>query len=305
MKNSLAIRPQWSFAALAFTVATLCCLASTEVRASSYQPALVYPANHGILYCPGTSITLRWTGIDGMNTYFVDVASDAAMTHHLLQKVVQFDTSISLSIGTTASTFYWTVSTGVETSPIGVFDTQFAAKVQLSSIYGGVELPTDLVHFVWVADPAAQRYTLELSNGAESKVDTVVSGTECSLVLPRQQMMYWKVRSECSAGYGEWSLVDSVRVAPLVNELRYTVNDAQISVYPQPAHDVLVVALPDNFRSEDFSYSVVDLLGRALPLQALHSDNTAQLLLHALSPGCYTLRMESATKLMHLMISIR
>ena len=123
-----------SFVPLCTALVALFCTATLTAGISTLQPIPVYPANNAVLKCPTTTVILRWNEMAGVSTYFIDVASDAAMKNHIYQKVVQFDTSLNISIPTTAISYYWTVSTGAETSSPVAFSTAFVQKVGLNKI---------------------------------------------------------------------------------------------------------------------------------------------------------------------------
>ncbi len=272
-------------------------LGSIPLQASSVlgsQPTAVFPANKEVLKCPNASIVLRWNDIPGISTYFVEVATDPEMTIRIAQKVVQFDTSVIVAIPSSSSSFYWTISTGVETSPVSSFTTRFVKTVELLSLFHNAEISSDVVHFAWKTDEAASSYIFQYRLGGEQIRDSIVLGTTVDMVLPREQTTIWRVRSVCKTAMGEWSDPDTLTIAKLVNDVPD--NGQQIlSVWPQPARDYISVQCAAALTLSNTEVSVTDMMGRQHVLHVRWNEGGCSINTQALTPGVYYLQFKNTT----------
>ncbi len=273
-------------------IALVCFILPTSLLATTSSPVAVFPANNAVLKCPNASIVLLWNEVNGMNTYFIDVASDPEMKNHIYQKVVTFDTGLSIALLPTVHRYYWTVSTGIETTPIATFSTAFVSKVELSTLFHGAEQSSDLVHFAWKADEAASSYTFEYNLGAEIQFDTIILGTQADIVLPREQTIVWRVRSVCKTAIGEWSDRDTVRVAKLVSEV--AANNAEgLFLYPQPAAALVRVDCDSEWRSSSTECRLRSLLGEEIRMEPRWTETGFVLNLQSIPAGVYHMQLHN------------
>lgn len=142
------------------------------------------------------------------------------------------------------------------------------AAVVLVDPTDGADLEADSLTFVWEqSEPAVQRYGIEIARDAEFSdmvVDSVVNDT--SFVFKdadEEAELYWRVRAENDAGWGDYSVERSLNWIPTSIEPQAGIPDefALENNYPNPFNPSTVIGyqLPDNSRVQ---VEVFDVLGK-------------------------------------------
>jgi len=110
--------------------------------------------------------------------------------------------------------------------------------------------------------------------------------------LEPNTVYYWRVRAFSAIDTSNFSPVWTFTTATPVGINEYF-NDAEISIYPNPAKDVVNIKVNSN-QSAEVALTLYDLLGQAV----LHKDlsfksgqNNTELMLGDLSNGIYLLKM--------------
>ncbi|SHL94929.1 T9SS type A sorting domain-containing protein [Hymenobacter psychrotolerans] len=83
---------------------------------------------------------------------------------------------------------------------------------------------------------------------------------------------------------------------------------AELSIYPNPAHETCTVKLPSSLSTSSCTISVLDILGRPLSKQAVTAAGRREVVLplHGLAAGSYIVRVEAATgSVAHKKLTIR
>jgi hypothetical protein len=106
-----------------------------------------------------------------------------------------------------------------------------------------------------------------------------------SLQDESQDKFYYRLYAVEAGMGGVYSEVRSVRLKQQAQFLN------QLTVYPNPAHNVVYVVAPENWRSKKIAYSLYNSNGILLRSTTLEASNkTLQISLDKLTPGLYLLR---------------
>ncbi len=179
-------------------------------------PNLIYPAFNA--YGIPVNVTLRWSRVDGANSYTVQVSRNSDFTDLVFNQSVNTDTTVTVTPNLSfATTYYWRVnSVGGETSdwaPYKSFTTQLTAPVLNTPVnheYG--VLLADTLKWQTVAD--ANNYSLEVSafaNFSPAIIQASSIGNNYYIisqgVLQNNKLYYWRVKAIKTSPYNEsgWS----------------------------------------------------------------------------------------------------
>ncbi|MEI6091633.1 MAG: choice-of-anchor V domain-containing protein [bacterium] len=208
-------------------------LAANEITSSVLNPPeLIYPANNALDRL--LSEQLKWRKVADAQTYYIQVAKDAAFANILFQGNVGADTFKLVNTMAAETDYYWHVAS-VNTSGTSAysaawkFTTSFKPIVLQTPTSAKVNVPID-TKFTWLANTAGTQYQIQISKLADfstTTVDTKVSNVleYQSTVLEYYQNYHWRVRLVVGTRVGLWSDVWSFKTAVKSPELVYPVNN--------------------------------------------------------------------------------
>ncbi len=270
-------------------------LASSSVK-------LVSPKRGEILYCPGSSVQLRWNQVVGITNYFIEVASDSAMTTVLRHDVVPFDTSTTIPLGS-QTTYYWKVSTGSEESEVQSFRIGSVTTPTFQSRFNGAVISVDTLLIQWNADPGAKLYQLEIQSPLSEAYDTTCTTPYFKLQLNADQQYRWKVRSQCPTATSAWSEMDSATYHPAVN---WVIDDnSSMYTFPNPVHEFMTLQLVDGTLPDLSTIKCFTLNGEFISLpMSIINDHQVSVDCRNLSSGRYTLHMISGNRIIPIQLLV-
>ena len=81
-------------------------------------------------------------------------------------------------------------------------------------------------------------------------------------------------------------------------------NSGAVTVYPQPANDMIYVSLNQNQKEKFIFYSILDISGRKLMEGKTFSNNLFSIPVQQLSPGIYLLRIKNGSGFINKQIAV-
>ena len=177
-------------------------------------PTLVSPADSAVQV--ELNPTLEWNGVNGAESYQVQVALDDQFTNIIVDSTTQ-STSMTINGLDYDTPYYWRVRASNYTgdgmwSDTWMFRTklQLPDKVSLLQPVSGDTIETDSVRLVWNASqPEVDQYQVQIStldDFSTTELDTIVADTTfLATNLSDGTTYFWRVRAHNVSGWGEFS----------------------------------------------------------------------------------------------------
>ncbi len=117
---------------------------------------------------------------------------------------------------------------------------------------------------------------------------------QCQSAMAGNTVFYWKVRGKSGAEFSEWSETWSFKTEGNIG-IDEQLNDKDISIYPNPAADVINVSIICN-NVEDYTLSIIDITGRVVYSSSIDckvGKNTVTIDASNIVSGSYTLNVSN------------
>ena len=241
----------------------------------------------------GNVVKLQWNVINTARRYRIRININGAWVEYLTAGVETFRFLNQLDPSTT---YEYQIKSLCETGSSAWSASEFftttndICDIPASTGTSGVSSSEATIYWSAFADDIKYKVKYKPVSGG-SWVETIVNTTQrlASPLLPNTLYKY-KLKTKCSAGYTNWSSNYNFTTAAFnaPTTLRLQADDEAVSIFPNPAKDVLNI----NFNSDKASsISVISSTGKVIKhLETTNNQNSMSI--SALEVGLYIVRIQ-------------
>ena len=248
------------------------------------KPILLNPENNSLV--SNIEQNLTWKKVTDNDKYILQLSYDSIFSKNIILDTLlvkeqnQFpNSSIEVKSLMHCNQYYWRVASK-KINTIKWSDTfTFQTLVEIPELQlpmNNTEIKEDSIEFRWQPANNALRYHLQISTDSlfESLIysqDTIPVNYLTLTNLTFDKPLYWRLRTICSQGYGEWSVTWSFLIKDIssINE-----SDSKINIIsPNPANDFITINLQpsEGIKLEEGSLvEIYDMLGVKVISELIH-----------------------------------
>jgi len=274
---------------------------------------LYTPANKAVNIAANP--VLEWGGVIGATGYQYVVSTDPGFSGANIMTEGADSNTAQLKNLSAGATYYWKMRAldKRDTSSWSVvwsFTTKAAPVLTPPSLLSpsnnavnvGILAPNNHVGFIWNANGVqVDSFSFELAFD-NSFANPLVAGPVFinSAAVDNMQggkIYYWRVRSRKGALTSAWSPAFKFTTEQTVGIDADIPGNNRLEIYPQPAHNMMTVALPHNEAYSTVSVRIMGVDGKTVMTGQLPATDHLHIHTSGLPAGIYLLRLETQTKI--------